>query len=57
MRDAFFCFNDLLLSHALEGLLAVLVHMDLELVHEALGLNVRSVLVENVLVPEKGLLA
>ena len=57
MLDAFFCFDDLLLSHALKGLLAILVHMDLELVHEALRLNVRSVLVKNVLVPEKGLLA
>ena len=57
MRDAFLCFNDLLLRHALKGLLPVLMHMDLELVHEALGLDVRAILVEDILVPDKGLFA
>ena len=50
MSDALFSFNDLLFCHTLEGLHPVLVHMDLELVQEVLGLDVRAVLVENVTV-------
>ena len=50
MSDALLSFKDLFLCHALESLLPVLVHVDLELVKEVLGLDVRAVFVENVAV-------
>ena len=50
MSDALLSFKDLFLCHALESLLPVLVHVDLELVKEVLGLDVRALFVENVAV-------
>ena len=47
VSDALLGLNDLLLSHALQSLLPVLVHMDLELVDEVLGFDVRAVFVED----------
>ena len=38
--NAFFCLLDLFCGHSLQSLLPVLVHMDLELVEEILGLDV-----------------
>ena len=48
MSNALLGLNDLLLCHTLESLHPVLVHVDLELVKEVPGLDVRAVLVENV---------
>ena len=48
MSDALFCLKDLFLCHALQSLLPVLMHMDLELVKEVLGLDVGAVFVENI---------
>ena len=50
MSDALLSLKDLFFCHALESLLPVLVHVDLELVKEVLGLDVRAVFVENVAV-------
>ena len=43
VRHAFFCLLHLLLRHALEGLLPILVHVDRELVNEVFGLYVGSI--------------
>ena len=48
MSNALLSLYDFLLCHTLEGLHSVLMHVDLELVKEVLGLNVRAVLVENI---------
>ena len=48
MSDALLSLKDLFFCHALKSLLPVLVHVDLELVKEVLGLDVRAVFVENV---------
>ena len=48
MLDAGLRLLHLLWCHALEGLHAVLVHMDRELVHEVLGLYVGSIRVQDV---------
>ena len=48
MSYALLSLHDFLLCHTLEGLHSVLMHVDLELVKEVLGLNVRAVLVENI---------
>ena len=40
VSDALLVLNDLLWCHALQSLLPVLVHMDLELVKEVPGLDV-----------------
>ena len=48
MSDALLSLKDLFLGHSLKGLLPVLVHVDLELVKEILGLDVRAVFVENI---------
>ena len=45
--DALFGLKNLLLSHALQSLLPVLVHMDLELVHEVSRLDVRAIFVKD----------
>ena len=47
VRHAFFCLLHLLLCHALEGLLAVLVHVDGELVNEVFGLYVGSISIQD----------
>ena len=46
--DTGLCLLHLLWCHALEGLHAVLVHVDGELVHEVLGLYVGSIRVQDV---------
>ena len=43
MLHTSFCLDHLLLSHALEGLDSVFVHVDGELVYEVLGLYVGSI--------------
>ena len=48
MSDALFCLKDFCLCHALQSLLPVLMHMDLEPLKEVLGLDVRAVFVKNV---------
>ena len=48
MLDAGLGLLHLLWGHALEGLHAVLVHMDRELVHKVLGLYVGSIRVQDV---------
>ena len=48
MLDAGLRLLHLLWCHALEGLHAVLVHMDRELVHEVLGLYVGSIRLQDV---------
>ena len=48
MSDALLSLKDFFLCHSLESLLPVLVHVDLKLVKEVLGLDVRAVFVENV---------
>ena len=44
---ALFCLDHLLLCHALEGFLTVLVHMDGELVDKVFGLYVGSIRLQN----------
>ena len=46
--DAGFCLLHLLWCHALEGLHAVFVHVDGELVHKVLGLYVGSIRIQDV---------
>ena len=46
--DAGLCLLHLLWCHALEGLHAVFVHVDGELVHEVLGLYVGSIRIQDV---------
>ena len=48
VSDALLSLKDLLLVHALQGLLPVLMHMDLKLVKKVLGLDVRAILVKDV---------
>ena len=50
VHDALFCLDLLLLCHALEGFLTVLVHVDGELVDEVFGLYVGSIIVKHVAV-------
>ena len=47
---AFFCLLHLLLSHALEGFLSILVHVDGELVNEVFGLYVGSISIQDMAV-------
>ena len=56
MSDALLCLEDLCLCHALQSLLPVLMHMDLELVEEISWLDVRAILVEYVAVLDVWLL-
>ena len=53
--DTFFCLLDLFFGHSLQSLLPVLVHMDLELVEEILGLDVRAIFLENLAILDKRL--
>ena len=48
VHDALFCLDLLLLCHALEGFLTVLVHVDGELVDEVFGLYVGSIRLQHV---------
>ena len=48
MSDALLSSKDLFLRHALQSLLPVLVHVNLELLKKVLGLYVRAVFVKNV---------
>ena len=50
VRHAFFCLLHLLLCHALEGVLAIFVHMDGELVNEVFGLYVGSISIQDMTV-------
>ena len=45
LLDALLCDLHLLLGHSLQSHLAVLVHMDVELVQEVFGLDIRSIFV------------
>ena len=48
VSDALLSLKDFLLCHALQGLLPVLMHMDLKLVKKVLGLDVRAIFVKDV---------
>ena len=45
LLDALLCDLHLLLGHSLQSHLAVLVHVDVELVQEVFGLDIRSIFV------------